>query len=83
MFLMGLFHVKSYKISGSCYPYLIGFFEIFTSGRYNRDMKALKILVSSISEFMVFLKMANWCASDDILNTTFSLITSVSNNLWS
>ena len=27
--------------------------------------------------------MANWCASDDILNTTFSLITSVSNNLWS
>ena len=27
--------------------------------------------------------MANWCASDDILNTTFSLITSVSNNLYS
>ena len=26
--------------------------------------------------------MANWCASPDILNTTFSLITSVSNNLW-
>ena len=25
--------------------------------------------------------MANWCASADILNTTFSLITSVSNNL--
>ena len=27
--------------------------------------------------------MANWCASDNILNTTFSLITSVSNNLCS
>ena len=27
--------------------------------------------------------MANWCALADILNTTFSLITSVSNNLCS
>ena len=34
------------------------FFEIFTSGRYHRDMKALKILAfnSSISEFMAFFK---------------------------
>ena len=27
--------------------------------------------------------MTNWCASADILHATFSLITSVSNNLWS
>ena len=33
------------------------FFEIFTSSRYHRDMKALKILApnSNISEFMVLL----------------------------
>ena len=45
--LMGYFHVKSYKISVSCHTYLIDFFEIFTSGRYHKDMKVLKIFASN------------------------------------
>ena len=49
------------------------FFLIFTSRRYHRDMKALKIVASNLLEFMIFLKMTNWFASADILNTTFSL----------
>ena len=82
---MGEFYVKSYKISGSCHPYLMDFFENFTSARYYRDMNALYILASNSKHFRIydiFLK-ANWCALDDILNTTFSLITAVSTNLWS
>ena len=49
------------------------FFLIFTSRRYHRDMKALKIVASNLLEFMIFLKMTNWFASADILNTTISL----------
>ena len=62
------------------------FFEIFTSGKKNRDMKVLKILASNSKHFRIygiFKKwQIDWCASDDILNTTFSLITSVSKKLW-
>ena len=79
------FYVKSYKISGLCHPYLMDFFENFTSARYHIDMNALYILASNSKYFRIygiFLK-ANWCASYDILNTTFSLITAVSTNLWS
>ena len=56
------------------------FFEIFTSGSYHRNMKALRILASNS---WYLNKMANWCASNDVLNTAISLITSVSNNVWS
>ena len=41
---------------GTCQPYLMDFVEIFTSGRYQEDMKILKILASNISEFQFFLK---------------------------
>ena len=34
-------------------PYLVGFLEIFTSGRYHRDMKVLKILASNFRRFRV------------------------------
>ena len=40
----GVIPCQSYKTSGTCHPYLMDFFEIFTSGRYYRDMKTLKIL---------------------------------------
>ena len=33
-----------------------GFFKKFTSGRYHRDMKILKILASSSKRFTTFLK---------------------------
>ena len=61
----------------------IFFFEIFTSGRYHRDKKSLKILASKCKHIRIYGKVANWCASLDILNITFSLITSVSINLRS
>ena len=35
-------------------PYLMGFLEIFTSGRYHRDMKILKILASNSKRFRVY-----------------------------
>ena len=35
-------------------PYLVGFLEIFTSGRYHRDMKVLKILASNFKRFRVY-----------------------------
>ena len=60
------------------------FFEIFTSGRYHTDMKALRILASNSKHFRIYSiskKMTNWCASDGILNAAF-FITSVSNKLW-
>ena len=41
----------SYKISGSGHLYLMDFFDIFTSDRYHRDMKALKILDSNSKNF--------------------------------
>ena len=43
-FFIGQFHVKS---SRACHPHLKNFFEIFTSVRYHRDMKILKILASN------------------------------------
>ena len=46
-------HVKSYKISGSCQPYLMDIFEILTSGRHRTDMKALKILASNSKHFRI------------------------------
>ena len=66
---------QSYKMSGSCHPYLMDFFEIFISGRYHRDMKALKILASNSKHsriYGIFLKMANWCALAVNSNATFS-----------
>ena len=55
------------------------FLVIFTSDRYHRDMKILKILASNSksSEFMAFSK--NDKQNDDdrgLPNTTFSYITS-------
>ena len=35
-------------------PYLMDFLEIFTSGRYHRDMKILKILTSNSKRFRVY-----------------------------
>ena len=35
-------------------PYLMDFLEIFTSGRYHRDMKILKILASNSKRFKVY-----------------------------
>ena len=34
-------------------PYLMDFLEIFTSDRYHRDMKVLKILASNFRRFRV------------------------------
>ena len=55
------------------------FFEIFTGGRYYRDMKILKILVSNSKRFRFYAIFKKWqigagCALADILNITFSLI---------
>ena len=44
-------HVKS---SRACHTYLMDFLEIFTSGRYHRDMKILKILASNSKRFRVY-----------------------------
>ena len=35
-------------------PYLMDFLEIFSSGRYHRDMKTLKILASNSKRFRVY-----------------------------
>ena len=40
----GQFHVK---LSRACHPYFMDFLGVFTSGRYHRDMKILKILASN------------------------------------
>ena len=42
------------KLSRACHPYLMDFLEIFTSGRYHRDMKILKILASNSKQFRVY-----------------------------
>ena len=47
----GQFHDK---LSRACHPYLMGFLEIFTTGRYHRDMKILKILASDSKQFRVY-----------------------------
>ena len=60
------------------------FCEVFIGGRYHRDIKAMKILASNSMNFRIGDILKNWqiwCASANILNTTFFLITSVSNNL--
>ena len=43
---------------GACHPHLVDFLEIFTIGRYHKDMKILKILALTPSgpEFMGFWK---------------------------
>ena len=56
--------------------------------RYHRDMKILKILASDSKHFKIYSIFKNWqigagCAPADILNTAFSLISSVSNNFLS
>ena len=43
----GQFHAK---LSRACHPYLVDFLEIFTRGRYQRDMK---ILAFNSKEFRV------------------------------
>ena len=47
----GYFHAK---LSRACHSYLIDFLEIFTSGRYQRDKKILKILASNSKWFRVY-----------------------------
>ena len=42
------------KLSRACQPYLVDFLEIFTSGRYHRDMKILKILASNSKHFKIY-----------------------------
>ena len=48
--LYWVIHVKSFR---AFHPYLIDFFEIFTSGRYHRDQKIRKILASNSKRFRV------------------------------
>ena len=61
------------------------FFEIFASGRCHRDMKVLKIFTSNSKHFRISSTFNKWQINVPrlTLNTTFSLITSVLNNLWS
>ena len=42
------------------HPYLMDFFEIFTSGRYREDMKALKILASNYKHFRIYGIFKKW-----------------------
>ena len=46
-------------------PYLMDFLEIFTSGRYHRDMKILKILASNSTRFRVYGIFKKWQIDDD------------------
>ena len=39
---------------------LFHFFEIFTSGRYHRDMKALKILASNSKHLRIYGIFKKW-----------------------
>ena len=41
------------------------FLEIFTSGRYHRDLKILKILASNSKQFRVYGMFKNWQIDDD------------------
>ena len=45
---IGWFHVKS---SRACHPYLMDFYGVFTSGRYHRDMKIVKMLAPNSKQF--------------------------------
>ena len=61
------------------------FFEIFTSSRYHRDMKALKILASISKHFRIYVIFKNSklvCLGWHFKYNLY-LVTSVSNNLWS
>ena len=42
------------KLSRACHPYLMDFLQIFTTGRYHRDMKIMKILASNSKQFRVY-----------------------------
>ena len=56
---IGWFHVKS---SRACHPYLMDFFGVFTSGRYHRDMKIVKMLAPNSKQFRfsgIFKKWQN------------------------
>ena len=61
------------------------FFEIFTSGRHQRDMKALKILASKSNNFKIYGTFNKWQIGVPRLRFSILLflIISVSNNLWS
>ena len=50
-YFTGPFHVK---LSRASHLYLMDFLEFFTSGRYHRDMKNLKILASNSKRFRVY-----------------------------
>ena len=47
---IGYFHDKS---SRACHPYFTDFLEDFTSDKYHRDMKILKILASNSKQLRV------------------------------
>ena len=63
----GQFHAK---LSRACHPYLMDFLEIFTSGRYHRDMKILKILASNSKRFRVYGIFKKLQIDDDKGGTT-------------
>ena len=42
-----------------------GFLEVFTSGKYHRDMKIKKILPSNYKRFRVFGILKKWQIDDD------------------
>ena len=67
------------KSSRACYPYLVDFLEISTSGRYHRDLKILKILASNYKRFRVYGIFRKLRIDDDKRrppNTSISQITS-------
>ena len=41
-------------------PYLRDFLEVFTNGRYHRDMKAPKILASYSKHFRIYGTFNKW-----------------------
>ena len=68
----GQFHAK---LSRACHPYLMDFSEIFTSGRYHRDMKILKIIASNSKRSRCYGIFKKWQIDDaggERPNTTFS-----------
>ena len=52
------------KSSSSCHPYLMGFFKLFTSGRYHKDMKILKILAFNSKWFRFYGIFKKWKIDD-------------------
>ena len=47
------------------HPYFMDFIEIFTSGRYHREMKILKILASNSKRFRDYGIFKKWQIDDD------------------